>query len=191
MIRSAAGRPRGSDRDGGAGVSDSDQPWQERAAARVDETVAAAELPRELLLEVFQHARECYPEECCGLLTGTDRGDPVRVIRCSNVQSARVARGESVLDASRAFWIDEQELLNALRGAEQRGERLVVVYHSHVDTAAYLSFTDLEGALGPDGRPIYAGAAQLVVSVQESGVQSAALFEWDESERRFRGRAVR
>jgi hypothetical protein len=65
------------------------------------------------------------------------------------------------------------------------------VYHSHVDTAAYLSFTDLAGATGPDGRPLYPGAHQLVVSVQESGVYGAALFSWDESTERFRGRALR
>ena len=172
-------------------MPDSDQPWQTRAAAQVEDKLEPAALPRELLVEVFQHARECYPEECCGLLTGADGESPTRVVRCTNVQSTRVARGESDLDARRAFWIDEQELLNALRGAEQRGERLVVVYHSHVDTAAYLSHTDLEGALGPDGRPLYPGAAQLVVSVQESGVLGAALFEWDEASRRFQGRAVR
>ena len=180
-----------SDLSGGAGTADSEQPWQARAAVQVDGALPPAELPRDLLLEVFQHARECYPEECCGLLTGSEAEAPSRVVRCTNVQSARAARGESDLGARRAFWIDEQELFNALRGAEQRGERLVVIYHSHVDTAAYLSFTDLEGALGPDGLPLYAGVAQLVVSVQESGALGAALFEWDESARRFRGRAVR
>ncbi len=172
-------------------MPDTDQPWQTRAAAQVDASLEPVLLPRELLVEVFQHARECYPEECCGLLTGADPGSPTCVVRCTNVQSTRVARGESDLDAQRAFWIDEQELLNALRAAEQRGERLVVVYHSHVDTAAYLSHTDLEGALGPDGRPLYPGAAQLVVSVQESGVLGAALFAWDEAGKRFVGRAVR
>ena len=75
----------------------------------------------------------------------------------------------------------------ASRGAARRA--LVVIYHSHVDTAAYLSHTDLEGALGPDGQPLYPGRAQLVVSVQESGVLGAALFEWDEATRAFRGRA--
>jgi len=176
---------------GGAGAPGSDPPWQARAAAQIDPALGVVQLPRALLLEVFQHARECYPEECCGLLTGADAESPVRVVRCTNVQSTRVARGESDLDARRAFWIDEQELLHALRGAEQRGEHLVVIYHSHVDTAAYLSFTDLEGALGPDGRPLYPGAAQLVVSVQESGVLGAALFAWDEATKRFHGRGVR
>jgi proteasome lid subunit RPN8/RPN11 len=168
----------------------SEETWRGRAAAVVEPDLEPARLPREVVLEVFQHARECYPEECCGLLLGTDAQGPLRVLRCANVQSARAARGESDLDARRAFWIDEQELLHALRDADQRGERLVAVYHSHVDTAAYLSFTDLAGALGPDGRPLYPGALQLVVSVQESGVRDAALFVWDATLARFRGRAL-
>lgn len=165
--------------------------WRERAAAIADPAAEPAELPRELLLEVFQHARECYPEECCGLLTGTESAGPLHVVRCSNVQSKRVARGESNLDASRAFWIDEQELLHALRTAEASGERLVLIYHSHVDTAAYLSHTDVAGALGPDGEPAYPGAAQLVVSVRDSGVGEAALFAWEPASRSFVGRLVR
>jgi len=165
--------------------------WSGRAAAVSDPEAEPALLPRELLLEVFQHARECYPEECCGLLLGTDREGPLHVIRCANVQSQRVARGESNLDATRAFWIDEQELLNALRSAESSGQKLLVIYHSHVDTAAYLSHTDAAGALGPDGTPLYPGAAQLVVSVRDSGVGEAALFRWDAEARSFRGRAVR
>jgi proteasome lid subunit RPN8/RPN11 len=165
--------------------------WRERAAAVRDPDAPPAQLPRELLLEVFQHARECYTEECCGLLMGTDRDGPLHVVRCANVQSKRLARGESNLDATFAYWIDEQELLHALRDAESTGERLLVIYHSHVDTAAYLSHTDVAGALGPDGEPLYAGTAQLVVSVRESGVGESALFEWDADARVFRGRPVR
>ena len=162
--------------------------WRERAAAVSDPDASPAELPRELLLEVFQHARECYPEECCGLLTGTDARGPLHVVRCTNVQSQRVARGESNLDASRAFWIDEQELLHALRAAESSGEKLLVIYHSHVDTAAYLSHTDVAGALDPAGGPLYPGTAQLVVAVHDTGVAEAALFAWDDAARVFRGR---
>jgi proteasome lid subunit RPN8/RPN11 len=165
--------------------------WRERAAAVSDPEAEPGALPRELLLEVFQHARECYPEECCGLLLGTDREGPLQVIRCTNVQSQRVARGESNLDATRAFWIDEQELWNALRSAESSGQKLMVIYHSHVDTAAYLSHTDAAGALGPDGTPLYPDTAQLVVSVRDSGVGEAALFHWDLEARVFRGRTVR
>jgi proteasome lid subunit RPN8/RPN11 len=166
------------------------EPWELRAAVSADASQEPVELPRGVLLEVFQHARECYPEECCGLLVGEDWAHP-HVVRCANVQNARVARGESELDAARAFWIDEQELLHALRSADVSGERLLAVYHSHVDTEAYLSHTDLSAALGPDGQPLYPGSAQLVVSVRDSGPGGAALFSWDERAGIFRGRRVR
>lgn len=149
-----------------------------------------AELPRELLSEIYAHARECYPEECCGLLLGPS-GAGLHILRCTNVQSQRFARGESHLDARRGFWIDAQELESALREAEGRGERLHAVYHSHIDTEAYLSHTDLLAATGPGGSPVWPGVAQLVISVRDGAVRGAALFEWDTSTARFLGRVVR
>src|SRR5262245_23926261 len=41
-----------------------------RAAAVLDPALPPVALPRGLVLEAFAHARECYPEECCGLLIG-------------------------------------------------------------------------------------------------------------------------
>ena len=172
----------------GSGCSETG--WRERAAVVVDPSSEPGLLPRELMLEVFQHARECYPEECCGLLIGPLAAAPSHFVRCTNVQSRRRAQGESELDARHAFWIDEGELLGALRSAEERGEELRVVYHSHVDTPAYLSHTDLQGALTPDGLPLWPGVAHLVVSVREDGVREAALFAWDPELKRFLGRRV-
>jgi proteasome lid subunit RPN8/RPN11 len=165
--------------------------WRERAAAVVDPEREPAQLGRSLLAEVFAHARECYPEECCGLLFGPPEGDPRQVVRCANVQSLRHAKGESRLDASQGFWIDAQELERALRAAEQHGETLRVVYHSHVDAEAYLSHTDLEAAIGPGGTPLWHGVAHLVVSVRDATVRGAVLFEWDPEQAVFVGRSVR
>ena len=167
-----------------------DGEWRERAAVVVDSALEPRLLSRSLMLEVFQHARECYPEECCGLLIGPLAAAPSRFVRCTNVQSRRRAQGESELDARHAFWIDEGELLRALGSAEERGEELRVVYHSHVDTPAYLSHTDMQGALTPDGSPLWPGVAQLVVSVREDGVHEAAFFDWDPEVQRFLGRRV-
>ncbi len=162
--------------------------WRERAAAVADPELPAATLPRELIAEIFAHARECYPEECCGLLIGMPDGGKQRVVRCANVQSQRQARGESELDASQGFWIDPSELEAALRAAQGREEELRAVYHSHVDTEAYLSQTDLLAATGSGGEPIWPGVAHLVISVREGKVRSAALFEWDDARSVFRGR---
>ncbi len=163
--------------------------WRERAAATIDGARAPVLLRSELVHELFAHARECYPEECCGLVIGGQGGVP-RIVRCTNVQSQRQSRGESVLDATQGFWIDERELLAALREAEANGEQLLAIYHSHVDTAAYLSHTDLRGALDPDGEPLWPGAAQVVVSVFEQGARELGYFEWDARLRTFVGRRV-
>jgi proteasome lid subunit RPN8/RPN11 len=116
---------------------------------------------------------------------------PARVVRCTNVQNQRLARGESELDASRAFWIDPVELLGLLRAADARGEEVRAIYHSHVDAEPYLSETDLRGALTADGEPLWPGAAQLVVAVYEGVVRDAALYEWRSAARAFEGRRVR
>ncbi len=170
---------------------DRDPKWRGDAAAVPDPTRAPALLQRALLAEVFAHARECYPEECCGLLLGPPAVAPVRSVRCSNVQSLRRSQGDSCLDASKGFWIDDGELEQTLRAADQCGESLRVVYHSHVDTGLYLSRTDLEAALGPERTPSWPDVGQLVVAVREGQVEGAALFEWDAEQGLFRGRQVR
>ena len=161
-----------------------------RAAAVRDPAARPYRLPARLIAEVYAHAREGYPEECCGLLVGPEGGAPTRIVRCANVQSARRARGDSELGARHAFWFDERELLGALRDAEHRGEVLAVIYHSHVDADAYLSHADVAGALGPSGDPLYPGAVQLVVSVREGRVHEAVCYPWDAERGRFVGRTL-
>ena len=171
--------------------SSASRDWRERAAALVDPDREPATLPTSILSEVFAHARECYPEECCGILTGPNGGTETEAVRCTNVQNLRRSEGESELDARQGFWIDEQDLYRALREAEARGHELLTVYHSHTDTEAYLSKEDLRGALGPDGRPLWPSARQLVVSVQDGKVRAVALFEWDASTGAYAGRGLR
>jgi len=162
-----------------------------RAAAVLDPALEAVEIARELVLEALAHARECYPEECCGLLVGVPGGPARRIVRCSNVQNLRQSRGETALGAREAFWMDEGDLLRAVREADAGGEQIQMIYHSHVDADAYLSQHDLAGALGPDGRPLWPGTAQLVLSVREGTTREAVCFVWNEPSGAFRGHRVR
>jgi [CysO sulfur-carrier protein]-S-L-cysteine hydrolase len=164
--------------------------WRERAAAMLDPDRPPVPIPATLLADVYAHARECYPEECCGLLLGLEGEPPQRIVRCTNVQTLRKSRGESALDARYAYWIDEKQLLNALQEADDQGEVLAVVYHSHVDTEAYFSHADLQGALGPEQEPLYAGAAHMVLSVREGGVKSAVCYVWDARKAVFVGHPI-
>ena len=162
-----------------------------KGAVSADPELEAIVVPRTLVTEVFGHARECYPEECCGIVTGPAEGQFREVVRCTNMQDLRYSKGESELDARHGFWIDEQELLAALRSAEQQGDRLLMIYHSHVDSAAYLSQADLACTLDAAGTPLWPGVDLLVVSVHEDGVQAASLFAWDAQRGSFSGRGVR
>lgn len=178
---------RGSGSDTSAAESTA---WSDRAASVAAEDRSPLGLPRSLMAEVFAHARECYPEECCGIVVATPAGERRSVVRCTNVQNQRFSRGESELDARRAFWIDEQELERALRAAEENEQRLMAIYHSHVDTGAYLSHADVSGAIGSQGQPLWPKAGQLVVSVHEGEVQDVAWYDWDPGRERFVGRPV-
>lgn len=171
-------------------VERSPDDWRERAAAVRDPALPPVRVRRDLLNDLYEHARECYREECCGLMLGPRAGVPDRVVRCTNVQSRRLARGESHLDAGHGFYIDERELLRAQESADREGLEILAIYHSHPDTEAYLSKTDLECALGPAGRPLYPGAAQLVLSVRDGIVGDAVWFEWSERQLRYVGRGV-
>jgi proteasome lid subunit RPN8/RPN11 len=148
-------------------------------------------LGRSLLSAVYEHARECYPEECCGILTGPAQGPPDGVVRFVNLQNRQRAAGYSDLDAHSAFWIDVAELQRTIRELEDRGRRMRAVYHSHTDEGAYLSHTDVRAAVGPEGLPLWPDVGHLVVSVQSGTAREAAYFEWDEERRAFVGRPVR
>jgi len=83
------------------------------------------------------HAREVYPNECCGAMIGSidDGAKMVRVaMRLENAfEGAQAARYE----------LRPQDLLAADKAARERSMDLIGIYHSHPDCDAYFSATDL------------------------------------------------
>ena len=85
--------------------------------------------------EMIAHALEEDPNECCGILSGTD--DAVEhLYRITN----------SVKSPYR-YVMDPQEQLNADKDSETNGWGFVVFYHSHTHSEAYPSSTDVNMAL--------------------------------------------
>jgi proteasome lid subunit RPN8/RPN11 len=77
-------------------------------------------IPRSLVAELFAHARESEPAECCGLVGGKNgRAETLYPLR-------NVARDPLV-----AYEGAPQELFDAQRLMRERGEQLVAIYHSH------------------------------------------------------------
>ena len=89
---------------------------------------------------MVSHARQTYPNECCGAMLGSidDAGKTVRVaLRLKNafdgVQAAR-------------YELRPQDLLAADKAAHERHMDLIGIYHSHPDCGAYFSKTDLQNS---------------------------------------------
>jgi proteasome lid subunit RPN8/RPN11 len=90
--------------------------------------------------EMVAHARETYPNECCGAMLGTNDGEQKGVsvaIRLRNAfEGAQAARYE----------LRPEDLLAADKAARERGMDLIGIYHSHPDCDAYFSKTDLQNS---------------------------------------------
>ena len=70
---------------------------------------------------LFAHARESAPAECCGLIGGEENGNARNIYRLRNV----AARQEVAYEAA------PEELFAAQREMRRRGEHLLAIYHSH------------------------------------------------------------
>ena len=89
----------------------------------------------------------CYdglPDEACGLLVGPlgVDGAPTGVVTlawpCRNADAS-----------ARTYTVDPRDMLAAGRAAEQRGDEIIGVWHSHTHTDAYPSPTDVRQAVDP------------------------------------------
>lgn len=96
-------------------------------------------IPAAVIEEIFAHARDEAPNECCGLLVGHRRA----------IESAVRARN---LDASPSrYLIDPKDHFAAMRTARSKGLHVVGAYHSHPASAPTPSPSDVaEAAWGSD-----------------------------------------
>lgn len=96
-------------------------------------------ISQQLIDEMVTHAREDLPNECCGLIGGTD-GEATDVIRVTN-EAASPLRYEMEPKAQYDAW----------KSIEDGGKELLAIYHSHTKSPAYPSQTDVNQAVAwPD-----------------------------------------
>jgi [CysO sulfur-carrier protein]-S-L-cysteine hydrolase len=96
-------------------------------------------ISRELVAELIAHAREDAPNECCGLIGGTD-GTATVVHRVANAAASPLR-----------YEMESQEKYNAWKAIETEGKEFLAIYHSHTMTPAYPSQTDVNQAVNwPD-----------------------------------------
>jgi len=90
------------------------------------------------------HARESYPNECCGAMLGVVHEDVNR-----GGKTVRAAmRLENAFAGAQAtrYELRPEDLLAADKAAREHQMDLIGIYHSHPDCDAYFSKTDLQNS---------------------------------------------
>jgi [CysO sulfur-carrier protein]-S-L-cysteine hydrolase len=126
-------------------------------------------IPRDLLEEIVVHAQDEAPNECCGLIAGSDG------------QAIRVHRARNEFASPMRFNVHPQDLFRITTEIEGRGEELAAIYHSHPRSEAYPSQTDINLAANwPD--PVWlicslAGSEPVVRAfrIRDGGVEEVEL----------------
>jgi proteasome lid subunit RPN8/RPN11 len=125
-------------------------------------TIAAS-----VLDEVHAHCRDAYPQECCGAIVGriVDIGKSAdRIVRLENAEP----------DApERRFVIDPRRLMELGRAVSAEHLDVIGFYHSHPDSPARPSATDLEWAW-----PVY---SYVIVSVADGEIADTRSYELDDA----------
>ena len=99
---------------------------------------------------IVQQSRDEYPDECCGVVLGPiGANTPVRLKPMANAAHSPTF-----------YEFDPKDLLALYREVDDNDEEIVVIYHSHTETEARPSRTDIAYA----GEP---GAHYVLVSTRK------------------------
>lgn len=122
------------------------------------------------LKQIYAHAKEIYPYECCGFLLGSfeDGGLVREVRRATNQNKERTDR----------FVISAEEFARVQLAADAAGLDIIGIYHSHPDWPPIPSQTDMNNA--------WEDVYYLIASVHEGMPLNTNLWRLvDEGLRRF------
>ena len=121
-----------------------------------------ARISRSLVDEMVAHARESLPNECCGILAGPP-GEVVKSYRMTNVEASPFR-----------FSMDPAELVAVDTEAGDNGWELIAIYHSHTQSEAYPSDTDIRIAAGT--AELWPDTRYILVSLMDAANPAVRLF---------------
>ncbi|MBF0456507.1 MAG: Mov34/MPN/PAD-1 family protein [Nitrospirae bacterium] len=135
--------------------------------------------------EMFRHAIDAYPEECCGIIIGD--GDAAQVVhRFENIQN-RLHKEDPLrypFSASIAYTVDRAEADRAFSLMRINGHTLAAFYHSHPDHPAFFSEED-KAAQTVFGEPEFPDTAQIVIALSRGEISGIKCFKWNPNTKEF------
>ncbi len=114
-------------------------------------TMDTIKLPRSIVNQLLELALSAPDREICGLIASLE-GQPTRCYPVSNVANHPRSR----------FQLDPKQQIAAMRQMREQGETLFAIYHSHPNSPATPSITDIEQISYPD-------ALTLIISLHTTG----------------------
>ncbi|MGH3091586.1 MAG: Mov34/MPN/PAD-1 family protein [Gaiellaceae bacterium] len=126
--------------------------------------------------EIVAHTLEEAPNECCGLMSGSDH------------TVSKLYRITNTLRSPIRYVMAPQEQLDAMLDSERNGLQVLIIYHSHTRGEAYPSQTDVRlaqqsGWLGDDVYYMLVGLRDIAnpqvraFHIQEDGTIAEEEFE--------------
>ena len=109
---------------------------------------------------IVAHARLEYPNECCGILVGTD-DTVMTAYRISNIAKSPYR-----------YLMDSQEFLDADIKTENMGWEFLAFYHSHTHSRAYPSDTDVRMAQQSGYHDVY----YVLISLEDNNNPDIRVF---------------
>lgn len=98
------------------------------------------EISQSIVDAIVAQSRDEYPNECCGVIVGPSG-------------SGRAERLKPMFNSAMSptfYEFDSKDLLSLYRELDSNDEEIVVIYHSHTETEAYPSRTDIAIAAEPN-----------------------------------------
>jgi proteasome lid subunit RPN8/RPN11 len=136
------------------------------------------QLTAALLAELHQHALECYPNECCGFISGPrDEPQQLRKAQRETNEADKFHKLDPITfprTGKTYFKINELRAARAFEQGDKSGEPIKVIYHSHCDAGAYFSAED--AATFASQNTLMWPCAFIVVSVQAGEVVDTKLW---------------
>jgi proteasome lid subunit RPN8/RPN11 len=114
---------------------------------------------KEIWEKMMEHLRSGWPEEACGILGGTD-SLATEVYPIKNVDENPRVR----------YLIEPQGQFAAFKDMRKKGLEMVAIFHSHPESPAYPSVTDV-------GLAYYQEAYYIIVSLKDREKPDAHAFK--------------
>lgn len=115
------------------------------------------EISREFVDAILTQSRAEYPDECCGVIL-------------SAAGSGKATRLKPMINAAHSptfYEFESKDLLALYREIDDNNEEIVVIYHSHTETEARPSRTDIAYASEPEAHYVLVSTREEIAPATE------------------------